>query len=363
MTLDWTAGQVCWARAGHPPPLLAGPDGVRHLDGAGHGPVLGLSHRAPYGQGVADIEPGVSLVLYTDGLVERRGEVIDDGLDRLADAVGRHAGSTPAVLVPALLDELTDPGRSADDIALIAARLMPAALRQRLPADPAQLAVMRRAVRRWAAAAALTDDQSDDLLLALGEAAANAVEHAYRDGATGDWTYEVARQGDGSLAVVVQDWGSWRPPPADPGFRGRGVEFVRHLADEVDIERGDTGTTVRFRLGLPDGPGAPRTASVERGELGPSVAEVRGELDLASVDTVRADLLARLAALPAGARFTLDLRPTTYLPSAGIGLLLELMEAARACGVDLRVVTDPAGLAARAFALAGLQNEVTGRTP
>jgi anti-anti-sigma factor len=119
---------------------------------------------------------------------------------------------------------------------------------------------------------------------------------------------------------------------------------------------------VRFRLGPPDGPGAPLTAAPpEQGELGPSVAEVRGELDLASVDTVRADLLARLAALPAGARFTLDLRPTTYLPSAGIGLLLELMEAARARGVDLRVVTDPAGLAARAFALAGLQDVVTGR--
>jgi anti-anti-sigma factor len=360
VTLDWSVGQVCWARAGHPPPLLVGPDGVRHLDGSGHGPVLGLSHRPPYGQGVADIEPGVSLVLYTDGLVERRGEVLDDGLDRLADVLGRHFGSAPTVLVPALLDELTDPGRFADDIALIAARLMPAALRHRLPADPAQLSVMRRAVRRWAAAAALTDDQSDDLLLALGEAAANAVEHAYRDGATGDWTYEVARDGDGSLAVVVQDWGSWRPPPADPGFRGRGVEFVRHLADEVDFERGDTGTTVRFRLGPPDGSGAPRTAApVEPGEPGPSVAEVRGELDLANVDTVRADLRAQLAALPAGARFTLDLRSTTYLPSAGIGLLLELLEDARARGVDLRVVTDPAGLAARAFALAGLQDVVT----
>ena len=137
------------------------------------------------------------------------------------------------------------------------------------------------------------------------------------------------------------------------------MEFVRHLADEVDIDRGDTGTTVRFRLGPPDGAGAPRTAApVDRGEPGGSVAEVRGELDLASVDTVRADLLARLAALPAGARFTLDLRRTTYLPSAGIGLLLELMDDARARGVDLRVLTEPDGLAARAFALAGLQDVV-----
>jgi anti-anti-sigma factor len=260
--------------------------------------------------------------------------------------------------VPALLDELTDAGGFADDIALIAARLMPAVLRQRLPAHPAQLSLMRRAVRRWAAAAALTDERSDDLLLALGEAAANAVEHAYRDGASGDWVYEVARAGDGSLDVFVQDWGSWRPPPADPGFRGRGVEFVRHLADEVDIDHSDTGTTVRFRLGRPDGRAVSAPVPVPHDEPEASTAELRGELDLASVEEVRADLLARLAVLPEGARFVLDLRPTTYLPSAGIGLLLELMADARARGVDLRVLTEPDGLAARAFALAGLQDVV-----
>ena len=360
VTLDWTAGRVSWARAGHPPPLLAGPDGVQPLDGDGHGPVLGLGDRAPYGEGTARVQPGASLILYTDGLVERRGEVIDDGLGRLADAVAHHSDSDPAALVPALLAELADLGRSSDDIALIAARLMPTALRERLPAEPAQLSVMRREVRRWAAAAGLTPDRSDDLLLALGEAAANAVEHAYRDGATGDWTYEVDRDGDGSVRVVVQDWGSWRPPPADPGFRGRGVAFVHHLADEVDIERGASGTTVRFRLGAGDG-AAPAPIPAPRAEDGAPVAELRGELDLSNVETLRADLLARLAALPAGARFTLDLRATTYLPSAGIGLLLELTDGARARGVDLHVLTEPDGLAARACALAGLPT-VVGRT-
>ena len=135
VTLDWTAGRVAWARAGHPPPLLAGPDGVQPLDGDGHGPVLGLGDRAPYREGTAQVEAGTSLVLYTDGLVERRGEVIDDGLGRLADALAHHSGSAPAALVPALLAEVTDPGPSADDIALIAARVMPAALAQRLPAE------------------------------------------------------------------------------------------------------------------------------------------------------------------------------------------------------------------------------------
>ena len=48
---------------------------------------------------------------------------------------------------------------------------------------------MRRAVRAWATAAGLAEDAAEDLQLALGEALANAVEHAYRDGASGDWCY------------------------------------------------------------------------------------------------------------------------------------------------------------------------------
>ena len=362
LTLDWAAGLVCWARAGHPPALLADSAGVRLLDGDGHGPVLGLTGRAPYSEGVTGLEAGATLVLYTDGLVERRGEVIDEGLDRLADAVRRHAGGLPVALVPAVLDDLAEHGHAADDIAVIAARLMPAPLHQRLPAHPAQLAVVRRTVRRWAASAGLGDDLSDDLLLAMGEAAANAVEHAYRDGASGDWYYEVARRGDGSLDVLVQDWGSWRPPPADPGFRGRGVEFVRHLADEVSFERGVTGTTVRFRLGVPAGGPERDRAPVAASEPGPDgpVVVAPGELDLATVEAVRADLFGQVAALPDGGRLTLDLRPTTYLPSAGIGLLLEVLEHARARGVDLRILTEPTGLPARAFALAGLDMRDTG---
>jgi anti-anti-sigma factor len=367
VTLDWAQGEVRWARAGHPPPVLAGSDEVRCLEEEGHGPVLGLTDRPPYREGVAGFEPGATLVLYTDGLVERRGETLDRGLARLVEAVGRHADSAPTALVPALLAELVEEGSPADDIALIAARATPAPLGARLPAEPPQLAVMRRAVRVWAAAAALPADMSDDLLLALGEAAANAVEHAYRDGASGDWTYEVTRLGDGSVAGVVQDWGSWRPPPADPGFRGRGVAFVRQLSDQMTIEHGDDGTTVRFHLPVPP-PEAVEVARSPRGsrtvggaaevhtreEDGAAVLEVRGEVDLASVDLVRTEFLTRLAALPPGAHLTLDLTATTYLASAGVGLLLDAMDRARAGRIDLRLRTGTDGMLARALALTGL---------
>jgi anti-anti-sigma factor len=367
VTLDWAEDRVRWACAGHPPPVLAGPDGVRCLEDEGHGPVLGLAGRPPYREGVTELEPGATLVLYTDGLVERRGEALDRGLARLVEAVTRHADDAPTALVPALIAELVDQGRPADDIALIAARATPAPLRGRHPAEPPQLALMRRAVRVWAAAAALPADMSDDLLLALGEAAANAVEHAYRDVASGEWTYEVSRCGDGSVAGAVQDWGSWRPPPADPGYRGRGVAFVRQLSDEMTIEHGDDGTTVRFHLPVPaagavEAARSPHGARIPGGgaelhtrqEDGATVLEVHGEVDLASVELVRAELLMRLAALPPGAHLTLDLTATTYLASAGVGLILDARARAHARDVDLRLRSGPDGLLARALALTGL---------
>jgi anti-anti-sigma factor len=132
---------------------------------------------------------------------------------------------------------------------------------------------------------------------------------------------------------------------------------VRHLTDEMVIERGSEGTTVRFHLpaqGGRDGEVEPAADEARLDDPTGPVLELHGELDLATVDGVRADLFARLAALPEGGSLLVDLRAATYLPSAGIGLLLEARERARARGVDLQLLTEPSGLAARALALAGL---------
>jgi anti-anti-sigma factor len=94
-----------------------------------------------------------------------------------------------------------------------------------------------------------------------------------------------------------------------------------------------------------------------RGDAAGAVLAVRGELDLDTVDSVRTDLTAQLQALAAGDRLTLDLRTTTYLPSAGVGLLLEALERAQARGVELRLLTEPGSLPARVLALAGLASD------
>ena len=363
VTLDWAAGRVCWARAGHPPPLLADTDGVRLLDGDGHGPVLGLTGRAPYTEGVADLEPGATLVLYTDGLVERRGEVIDEGLDRLADAVRRHGGGLPVALVPAVLDDLAEHGHAADDIAVIAARLMPgpaaaAAAGASGPAgrgapDGPALGDLRRARRRPVRRPAPRDGRG------RGERGRARVPRrrvrrlVLRGRAL---RRRVAGGGRAGLGVVAA-------AARGPGVPGAGCR-VRAAPGRRGVVRARRhGHDGAVPPGGADGRRGARSCSGRRGTepvAGGPVVAVPGELDLATVEAVRAELFGRVAVLPEGGRLTLDLRPTTYLPSAGIGLLLEVVEHARARGVDLRILTEPTGLPARAFALAGLDMRDTG---
>ncbi|WP_435282827.1 PP2C family protein-serine/threonine phosphatase [Streptomyces koelreuteriae] len=118
---------LTWAAAGHPPPVLRLPDGtVRTLD-AKPGAMLGI----PLTQEIADhteqVEPGSTLALYTDGLVERRAQGIDPGIARLATALGgfRSAeldadleGSADRILHPLLSDSERD-----DDVCLLLCHL------------------------------------------------------------------------------------------------------------------------------------------------------------------------------------------------------------------------------------------------
>ncbi|MGY1708998.1 SpoIIE family protein phosphatase [Geodermatophilus sp. SYSU D00758] len=380
--LDAAAGTVRWARAGHPPALLVTGEGTRLLDGAGAGTVLGVPGRPPYRDGVGTLPVGATLLLYTDGLVERRGEVLDTGLERVQAVAARHADADPGRLTARLLAEVLADTDQPDDVALIAARLLPPPLTGRLPADPVRLAGVRRRVAAWAAAGGLPEETTDDLQLALGEALANAVEHAYPSG-DGWCSYRLAREGDGDVRVEVTDGGAWRPPPADRGFRGRGLELIAALGTDVAVDRageggGTAGTTVRFRVPVAPGPERPptrrRPASpgagppegtadlvvTDDGDAGGLRLQVRGEVDLAGAEGLGAGLLARLAALPAGSTAVLDLRATTHLASAGVGVVLAALARAGELGVALRVDAEPGTAPYRILGLAGVGEDPTG---
>jgi len=119
--IDRDTGIITYSRAGHPPPLVSGPSGCRWLDDGLSVPLAvvdGVERRnAEASMGYDDV-----LVLYSDGLVERRGESIDLGLARLAATV-ETAGEVPvADLADHLLRRLLSDG-SNDDVVLIVKRL------------------------------------------------------------------------------------------------------------------------------------------------------------------------------------------------------------------------------------------------
>ncbi len=114
---------LSYCSAGHPPALLrkAATGEVLRLTGAS-GPVLGPVERADYPEGSVRVEPGDILVMYTDGLVERRGVNLDDGIARVARMVSAWEPGTPLDGVCDELQEKLVPRPRADDVCLLAAR-------------------------------------------------------------------------------------------------------------------------------------------------------------------------------------------------------------------------------------------------
>lgn len=122
--VDWGSHTLTYSSAGHLPPALLHPDGtVTFLDRATDPPLGASVEHSVRPEASAPFVDGATLVLYTDGLIERRTEDIDIGLDRLADSLTRHRDAGPEDLADALLAELLPPTGSADDTALVVIRL------------------------------------------------------------------------------------------------------------------------------------------------------------------------------------------------------------------------------------------------
>lgn len=115
--LEYGTRTLTWACAGHPPPVLVSDREATMLEVTA-GPPLGVGHQEPYPYTSRTVVSGESIVLYTDGLVERRGEDLTTGFERLLRAAGDHAGNSLDELVDAALVRLA-PG-SQDDIAILA---------------------------------------------------------------------------------------------------------------------------------------------------------------------------------------------------------------------------------------------------
>ena len=122
--VDWTSRTLVYCSAGHLPPALARGDGrVDFLNRATNPPLGALPEHGGCAEASTDFAPGDVLALYTDGLVERRDEDIDRGLDRLATSLARHRARPAESIADALLVELLPPKGTEDDTALVILRL------------------------------------------------------------------------------------------------------------------------------------------------------------------------------------------------------------------------------------------------
>jgi anti-sigma regulatory factor (Ser/Thr protein kinase) len=120
----------------------------------------------------------------------------------------------------------------------------------KLPAVPTSLAVIRAQLRKWLPTAAVEPAAADAVLLAVGEAASNAVEHA-TEGHARDVELEVsARATRTGITLTIKDTGRWRAARRQTEHRGYGRRLMDALVDAVTITPTPQGTTVEMRKEL-----------------------------------------------------------------------------------------------------------------
>ncbi|MGH3462877.1 MAG: SpoIIE family protein phosphatase [Kribbellaceae bacterium] len=245
LVYDPETGTVRFTNAGHPPALVIGNGDTRYLDG-GLAPPLGVVAHWDYAEATQDLRPGATLLLYTDGLVERRTLSIQEGLDQLVSQASGNESADVDALCDHLLSALPGNGKVVDDIALVALQPLVLAgtpLSLVVPADARMLFPVRHTLRRWLRESGVDARDEGEILIACGEACGNVVRHAY-GASPGDMHVE-ARLVAGSVELAVRDQGQWRIP-ADRGG-GWGLQLIDGLMDSVDIDSGPEGTEIRMR--------------------------------------------------------------------------------------------------------------------
>jgi anti-sigma regulatory factor (Ser/Thr protein kinase) len=236
LVLDPAHETLEMVNAGHPPPLVVDPSGEARFLTPPPGVALGATASAVHESATVDLPTGSIVFLYSDGLVERRRESIDVGLERLRSMA--EGFTDPEALCRDVVSLVAD--GPTDDVAFIAARVPP--LDPRLstvwPARPTSLADIRHLLRRWLLTHGAGDEETYDIVVASQEACANVIEHAY---GPGEATFAVlADLDDGVVRITVRDTGRWREPRGSN--RGRGLPMMRALMDTVEVRDTLDGT-------------------------------------------------------------------------------------------------------------------------
>ncbi|MFJ5044227.1 SpoIIE family protein phosphatase [Streptomyces sp. NPDC088719] len=257
--VDLTTGVVQVVRAGHVDPLVRDVDGsCRRMPSEGGLP-LGLSAefgRLEYPVGTVELDPGQTMILFTDGLVELPGSDLDEGMQLLTGLV-TNGPQDLQKLADQLCDAVDERGGQ-DDVAVLLLRRRAAhapqpggRLQQHVAQnDPEALSssrhMIRAAVRAWGA-----KDRADEIELAADELITNALMHT--DGGA-VVTIRVLAGTERRLRVDVEDRSSALPRRRDAGesgVSGRGLMLVDRLADVWGVESRGSGKCVWCEFLIP----------------------------------------------------------------------------------------------------------------
>ncbi len=382
--LDPADGTLRYTTCGHPPPLVIGTDGTaRYLESTGTGP---LGTGSPPVIAADALAPGEVVLLYSDGLIERPGRTIAEGMAELATvAAGAAATEIPppdadpatAERVCQLTVELLTGSGHSDDVTALAAQWLTnpvPALHLELPSRRPSLTKARDAFAGWLSRLDAAADDWEALHLAMVEVFTNAIEHAYPRDHPGNVELDASLGDDGYVECRVTDQGTWRPPGTGDANRGHGLMVAGQVVDRMLVSHqppepgsepgtGDPaetaastagGTTValrhrlrrpailasgrrRDRSGDPAEPPFSVDTSIAAGAIARAV--VRGPVDITTADK----LCRRLLSVSRGGTIALvaDLSGVTQLASAGVRALYAVTEQLAAHGHTLTLITAP----------------------
>ncbi len=247
---------LSYSCAGHPYPLLVSADPGRapvFLEGGRRTPVATGRVKAADSTAQAELPPGTLVLLYTDGLIERPGESLDEGFERLKATAAECAHLAVDDVCAELLRRMTPPGGYRDDVVVLALRPChsgPRSFTLVVPAAETEVPVVRDRLHEWLDA--LTDpgvdpSRAQDILLAVGEAVTNGIEHGSHCDPRRTVSLEAFVRDDTTIAVTVADSGRWSGDSSASlrsDRRGRGLTLMSGLANRVDTVRDRWGTRV-----------------------------------------------------------------------------------------------------------------------
>ena len=240
------ARELTYAVAGHPPPVLTIDDGF-HGFLPGGGMPLGVDKEVAAADWTFTLPPRSCVFFYTDGMTEYSRDVLA-GEERLLEAAVRSFNDDPENPAITLQERIFDATLNRDDAATMTLSCQDGDVpsEMKFSAIPLAAPVVRAMLHRFSDRHNLEWSQRFALITAVGEAVANAVEHAYRGEEPGGFTLRMQID-DEAITVEVEDHGRWRPFQRREE-RGRGIVLMHELMDRVRITSSQSCTVISLVL-------------------------------------------------------------------------------------------------------------------